>query len=95
MAAVAALAVACASRGQRAGPPPCAPFERPRTLDAEAIAALAGDYSLTLVATSGERLRIQRARAFERGARLGTGTRCPRTRAGHGQRGNGGRVKAS
>ena len=56
-AAVAALAVACASRGQRAGPPtpPCAPFERPPTLDAEAIAALAGDYSLTLVATSGER----------------------------------------
>lgn len=54
-AAVAALAVGCANRGQRAGPPPCAPFERPRTLDAEAIAALAGDYSLTLVATSGER----------------------------------------
>ncbi len=59
MAALAVLAVACANRGQRAGPPasapPCAPFERPRTLDAEAIAALAGDYSLTLVATSGER----------------------------------------
>ena len=54
-AAVAALAVACANRGQRAGPLPCAPLERPRTLDAEAIAALAGDYSLTLVATSGER----------------------------------------
>ncbi len=54
-AAVAALAVACANRGQRAGLSPCAPFERPRTLDAEAIAALAGDYSLTLVATSGER----------------------------------------
>ncbi len=54
-AAVAALAVACASHGQRAGPPPCAPVERPRTLDADAIAALAGAYSLTLVATSGER----------------------------------------
>jgi len=58
MAAVAALAVGCASsRAARAGPPPCAPapFERPGTLDAAAIAALAGDYSLTLVATSGER----------------------------------------
>ncbi len=54
-AAVAALAVACANRGQRAGPQPCAAFEGPRTLDAAAIAALAGDYSLTLVATSGER----------------------------------------
>ena len=54
-AVVAALAVACANRGQRAGPQPCAAFERPRTLDAEAIAAIAGDYSLTLVATSGER----------------------------------------
>ncbi len=55
--ALAALAVACANRGQRAGlaTPPCAPFERSPSLDAEAIAALAGDYSLTLVATSGER----------------------------------------
>ena len=56
MAAVAALAVGCASsRAARAGPPPCAALERPGTLDAAAIAALAGDYSLTLVATSGER----------------------------------------
>ena len=55
-AAVAALAVACASsRAARAGPQPCAAFAGPRTLDAQAIAALAGDYSLTLVATSGER----------------------------------------
>lgn len=57
-AAVAALAVACASSpAARAGPSPCAPapFERPGTLDAAVIAALAGDYSLTLVATSGER----------------------------------------
>ncbi len=53
---MAALAVACASRGQRVPvPPPCSALERSRTLDAEAIAALAGDYSLTLVATSGER----------------------------------------
>ena len=44
---MAVAALACANRGQRAGPPipPCAPFERPPTLDAEAIAALAGDYS--------------------------------------------------
>jgi hypothetical protein len=52
---LAVLAVACANRAQRTDPPPCAPFEGAPALDAAAIARLSGDFSLTLVATSGTR----------------------------------------
>ena len=54
-AVLAVLAVACANRAQRTGSPPCAPFEGTPALDAAAIARLSGDFSLTLVATSGTR----------------------------------------
>ena len=74
-------------------------FEQRRGAASDLPASLAarGDESEGVISRkSCDRCRIQRTRAFERGggARRGTGTPCPRTRAAHGERRHGGHVKA-